>query len=511
MGIQKKSAAGRAAANTIIIYTQRFFAAALSLITTPIILNGLGVQNFGLYTLTIGFVGMLSFLNWSLSSATQRYIAYAIGEGDLPKLKKIFSTSFFIHGIYALLMLIILTIIALFFVNDLLNIPIGKEHDAKYVLLIVAFLTFINIVTIPFLGVLRANENFLAIAVTGITESVLKLLIAFSILFIDNNKLIFYSFFLLVVAMIVFGIYFFIIHSKYKQIAVSFKHVQRSFIKEMLSFISWSLLGALSIMSRNQGVQVLLNLFFGVVKNAAYGISQQVSVAMSILSQGIIGSISPQIIKSAGAGDTARMVFLMRTMSKFAIFSISIVAIPVFFQCEQILKVWLRNVPEDTVTYVRLIIIFGQIMLLSAGIQTVFDALGKVKLYNIWVSLILILNLPISYVFFKLGFPSYSIIVVGMILEFVSLNVRLQLLRKYISFSVAVFYADTVFKVILPTVIVSAIVYLFSFVQMNVYVKIALSFLIVFSIYPLIIYKWSLEKMQKETIAAIIAKVLKRR
>lgn len=510
MGLKKNSAAGRAAVNTLIIYSQRFFAAALSLITTPIILNGLGVQNFGLYTLTIGFVGMLSFLNWSLSSSTQRYIAFAIGEGDTAKLKKIFSTALFIHGLYALLLLVILVVIALFFVNNLLNIPIGKEQDARYVLLIVAFLSFTNIISIPFLGVLRANENFLAIAVAGITESVLKLLIAFSILFIADNKLIFYAAFLLIVAIIVLTIYYFIIHIKYRQIVISFRYVQKSFIKEMLSFISWSLLGALSIMSRNQGVQVLLNLFFGVVKNAAYGISTQVSVAMSILSQGIIGSISPQIIKSAGAGDTSKMIFLMRTMSKFAIFSISIVAIPVFFQCEQILKIWLRIVPEDTVIYVRLIIIFGQIMLLSAGIQTVFDALGKVKLYNIWVSLILILNLPISYIFFKIGFPSYSIIIVGMFLEFVSLNVRLQLLKKYVSFSLADFYTDTVFKVIFPTLIVSAIVYFFGFVQMNAYIKIALTFLIVFSLYPVIIYKLSLEKMQKDIISGIIIKVLKK-
>src|SRR5690554_1833751 len=188
--------------------------------------------------------------------------------------------------------------------------------------------------------------------------------------------------------------------------------------------MSWSILGAIAVVSRGQGVQVLLNIFFGVVKNAAYGITIQVNAALGILSQGIMSTLSPQVIKAAGAGDNKKMFFLMNNMSKFAVISISVFAVPLFFYAQFILNLWLGELPEGTVVFVRLIIILGQLMLLSAGIQTVFNAIGKVKKYNIWVSSILILNLPISYLFFELGYPSYSILVISAMLELISFIVR---------------------------------------------------------------------------------------
>lgn len=504
-------AANRAALNTLIIYVQRFFAAGLSLITTPLILKALGVENYGIYTLTIGFVGMLAVLNWSLSSATQRYTALAIGEGDFVKLKKVFSTALVIHFLYGILLFIIIAIIGYFFVQNILNIPLEKVHDAKIILYIVAFLSFITIMTIPFLGILRANENFLMIAIVGIIESILKLGIAILILNFINSKLIVYSLLLMTISALSLLIYIFVVNAKYKMVEVTYRFYDKEHARDMFSFLSWSLLGSLAITSRNEGVQVLINIFFGVVRNAAYGIATQISIAMSILAQGIIGSISPQIIKSAGSGETTKMIFLMRTMSKFAAFSISIVVIPVFFECPTILKFWLTNVPLDTVVYVRLIIIFGQILLFSAGIQTVFDALGKVKIYNIWVSFILILNLPIAYEFFKLGYPSYTIIIVGMVLELVSLSIRLKLLKQYVDFSIKEFYFDTIFRVCLPTILVSFIVYLSGFLNLNPIMNIFLSVLITFTFYPIIIYNFSLEGRQKELLSGMLSKITRRK
>jgi O-antigen/teichoic acid export membrane protein len=508
--IYKSSSANRTAINTVIIYLQRFFAAGLSLITTPIILNSLGVKDYGLYTLTIGLVGMLSFLNWSLSSSTQRYIAYAIGEKNDEKLKKIFSTSLVIHFFYGLVLLVLISFIGCFFVDQVLNIPSNRFQDAKNVLYVVSGITFINIISIPFLGVLRANENFIAISILGIVESLLKLGIALTMFFLIDSKLIIYAFLLLFISIIVFVINYIIVNKNYKKIEISFKFYDSHLVKEMMSFFSWSLLGALAIMSRNEGVQVLINMFFGVVKNAAYGIAMQVSGAMSILAQGIIGSISPQIIKSAGAGEINKMIFLMRTMSKFATFSISLVAIPLFFECPSILKFWLHTVPEGTIIYIRYILIFGQAMLLSAGIQTVFDAIGKVKMYNIWVSIILMLNLPISYLLFKLNYPSYSIILVGIILEMLSLNVRLLLLKKYVELSIKEFYCDTLFRVFLPTIFMGSLIYLISLLDLNVLVELVLAFSLNLLFYPLIIYKFSLEVKQKELLDGMLRKILKK-
>lgn len=501
------NAANRAALNTILIYIQRFFAAGLSLITTPLLLKALGIEDFGLYALTIGFVGMLAVLNWSLSNATQRYTAFAIGEGDYEKLKKVFSTALVIHFLYGLVLFLVIIGISFFFVEDFLNIPAGKVEVAKNVLNVVAFMSFLSILTIPFLGILKAQENFFSIAVIGIIESISKLVIAILLLQLASDRLIIYAILLLAVSLLSFLIYVYVVKRNYKMVSISAKYYDKSQAKEMSSFLSWSLVGSLALTSRNEGVQVLLNIFFGVVLNAAYGIAMQVNAAMSILSQGVLGSLSPQIIKSAGQKEYEKMIFLMRTMSKFAIFSVSIFAIPLFFECGTILHLWLGTVPANTITFVRLFIVFGQIMLLSAGIQNVFDALGKVKEYNIWVSLILLLNLPFAYVLFKLNFPPYTIVIVGMVLELVSLQVRLKLLKKHVDFSILHFYSDTLKKVVFPSLCVAAILYAIRFLDLNTYLQLVATFVVTALVYPVLIYSLSLEAKQKEILAGLLSKI----
>lgn len=501
------NSANRAAVNTIIIYIQRFFAAGLSLITTPLLLKALGIEDYGLYALTIGFVGMLAVLNWSLSSATQRYTAFAIGEGDYEKLKKVFSTALVIHFLYGILLFLIILGISHFFVENFLNIPSGKVELAKNVLDVVAFISFITIITIPFLGILKAEEKFLSIAVIGIIESVFKLAIAILLLQLANDRLIVYAILLFVVSAISFSIYVAIVKKNYKMISISSKYYHKSQAKEMFSFLSWSLVGSLALTSRNEGVQVLLNIFFGVVLNAAYGIAMQVNAAMAILSQGVLGSLSPQIIKCAAQKDYKKMIFLMRTMSKFAIFSISLFAIPLFFECGTILNIWLGEVPENTVIFVRLFIVFGQIMLLSAGIVNVFDALGKVKEYNIWVSFILILNLPIAYVLFKLKFPPYVIILVGMTLELISLQVRLLLLKKHVEFSIIHFYQDIIRGVMFPALCIGFLLYGVRLLELNSYLQMFTTFAISLLVYPVLIYSFSLEARQKEILIGFLSNI----
>lgn len=501
------SSANRAASNTIIIFIQRFFAAGLSLLTTPLLLKALGIEDYGLYALTIGFVGILSILNWSLSNATQRYAAFAIGESDFDKLKKVFSTALVIHFLYGLLLFFIIVGISYFFVEMVLNIPAGKLALTKNVLNVVAFISFVGVLTIPFLGILKSQENFVSIAIIGIIESVFKLLIAILLLQLASDRLIMYAVLLLLVSLISLFIYIFIVKKKYKMVSVSAKFYDKTQAKEMSSFLSWSLVGSLALISRNEGVQVILNIFFGVVMNAAYGIAMQVNAAMSILSQGVLGSLSPQIIKSAGQKDYKKMIFLMRTMSKFATFSVSVFVIPLFFEIDTLLQIWLKTVPQNTVTFIRLSIMFGQIMLLSAGIQLVFDALGKVREYNIWVSLILLLNLPISYILFKSGLPFYSIIFLGMLLELVSLQVRLFLLKKHIDFSILDFYSDTFTRVFCPSMCIVILLFLVRYIELETYLQLFISFALSILIYPILIYKISLDAQEKEIFKGLLSKI----
>ena len=501
------SSTNRAVLNTVIIYIQRFFAAGLSLVTTPLLLKALGVEDYGLYALTIGFVGMLSILNWSLSNATQRYTAFAIGEGNFEKLKKVFSTALVIHFFYGLILFLCILGISFLSVEEFLTIPEGKVDLAKNVLRVVAFISFMTVLKIPFIGILKTQENFYSLAIIGIIESVSKLLIAILLLQMAGDRLIIYAILLLLISIFTFVIYLFIVKRNYRMLSISSKNFDKIQAVEMSSFLGWSFIGSIALISRNEGVQVVLNMFFGVIVNAAYGITMQVNSAISILSQGVLGSLGPQIVKSAGQKDYEKMIFLMRTMSKFAIFSVSLFVIPFFFECETILELWLGEVPEHTIVFIRFFIVFGQVMLLSAGTHQVLDALGKIKEYNIWVSLILIMNLPIAYILFKFNFPPYTIIIIGIFLELCSLQVRLYLLNKYVNFSIFEFYSDVVTKIMFPTLLLAAILYLIRFIGLGLYLQLSLTFLASILLYPVLIYSLSLEKRQKEILLGVLSKI----
>jgi O-antigen/teichoic acid export membrane protein len=502
--------ANRAILNSFVIYSQRFLSALLSLITTPLILSALGVEDYGLYTLTIGFVGMLTFVNWSLSSATQRFIGVSLGEGDFKILKKVFSTSLAIHTVYGLIIFGILSIVATAFIKDIFNISYEKYETARYLIIIVSGITLVTIMSSPVTGVLRANENFFQIAIVGLFESLSKLAIAFLIFYvIEEEQLLIFALLLLLVTIVSFFFRLTFLRKNCPFVKITYNYFDKIQLRTILSFISWSLLGALAIVSRNQAVQVILNLFFGVIKNAAYGITMQVNSALSILGQGIVGAISPQIMKSAGGDEKEKMIFLMRTMSKFALFSVSIVSIPLFFNTSALLNFWLTDVPEDTVIYTKLIIILGQVMLLSAGMNTVFNAIGKVKTYNIYISLILLFNIPLAFLFFNLGYPSYSIIIISIVLELISLQVRFLLLKKYINYDLKSLYQDMVLKTIVPLLVVYLLLSIFSLWEIKKIITVLGSFLISIIVLPLIVLKYSLERKHKEILMNLIPEKIK--
>ena len=501
--ISNQNHSSRVAINTLIIYSQRFSSALLSLISTPIVLNSLGVEDYGLFTLTVGFVGMLAFINWSLSSASQRYIAFSLGANDNMRLRKVFFNSLLIHAAFATIVLLSIFLFAGIITDNFLSIPESRVSAAKLIIRIVSIITFINILTVPFTGLLSAHENFLYLSIVGITESVLKLLIAISLIFIDFDKLIVYALLLSIVTILVFFLNLSFSLKYYSEANFKLKNLDRSLINEMISFSSWNFLGSIAIMSRNQGVAVLLNIFFGVVVNAAYGIAMQVSSAIAILSQGIIGSISPQIVKSAGSGNKERMIYLMRTMSKLAVLSVSFVAIPILFEAPLLLRLWLKSVPEGAILFSRLVIVFGLIMLLSAGINNVFNAIGKVKEYNLWISIILMLNLPLAYILFKFGYPSYVIILTGMFLEIISFVVRIFLLRKFEKFSIRKLISDLINKIGIPIAVSTILVLLVRQLGLSEITQLVVTIILVLIIYPILIYTISLDQAQKEFVITV--------
>lgn len=502
----KHKTANRILINTIIIYAQKFSTAALALVTTPLLLKVLGVEDYGVYTLTLGFVGTLTFLTWSLSGTTQRYIAVTLGEKNYGKLAQVLSSSLLIHLVYGIIIIAVIEVINLFYVNTLLDIPESRQNTIHYILTFVAGISFFNIIAIPFVGSLRATEDFKSIAIIGFVESSLKLIMAFLLLWFSGDKLILFSALMFLVSIVIFLAYFFRVMKAKKRIYKKFVKPNSVLIKEMLSFISWSLLGALATMSRNQGVTVLINVFFGVVANAAYGIAQQINNAVNILAQGVTTSMTPVLMKAAGENNNEKMLYMMRTMAKLSFFSISIFSIPTLFEMNYILELWLKVVPEGSIIFSQLIIVLVLVVLLSSGMQNVFIALGKVKEYNIYTSVFLVLNLPLSYILFKIGFSSYSIITVGIFLEIITLNIRLLLLKKYLNYKISDYFSE-ITQIILPTLVISVLLFFWMYVEIPKFIHLIVSFISSLLIAPVIIYKFSLDSFQREYVSNILKKM----
>lgn len=486
--------------NSIWVYGQKFFTAAITLVSTPIILKNLGVEDFGIYSLTIGIVAVFNLMNWSLTAATQRFIAVAIGKNDEVELKMIFNNSFFIHLLYGLLLLVTIGMTGFLFVDRFLDIPPQRLETTKIVILFVSLITFFQMVSIPYQGVLKAYETFSFISIIGILDSIFKLIAALLLSISPIDKLMFFSFLMAGSAATVYIIILLYALKRYPFLRISTKLVDFNEIKVLFSFTSWNLIGAAAILGRNQGVGVILNIFFGVIANAAYGVALQVQAAIGIFSQGIITSISPRIMKSAGVKDYETMLYYASTASKFGIIAVAFIANPLFANMETVLTIWLGTPPKNAVEYAQLTIGIIYVTGFSIGIQTIFQGLNKVKEYNIWVSLIILLNIPIAILFFYWGYASYSILVICIILELIAFGMRLLLLNRHVMFSVPVYLrtitVETIFPVLASATATITVVYFFT----NPYIQLILSSLTNFVLLSTIAYFFSLNKSEKNLL-----------
>jgi O-antigen/teichoic acid export membrane protein len=490
------------------LYLQRVLAAVLSLVTTPLILKNLGVEDFGIYTLTIGVVVLLGFLNWSLSTATQRYITFSIGENNLDNSRKAFFSSSIIHFSYAIIFLVIILFFYKIGVENFLNIPPNKVEKTSKLLLIVSCITFFNIINIPLIGLVKAHEKFKFFSIIGSIDSVYKLSIAFSLAYVVfMDKLLYFGLATAVMSIITLVLYS-LYARRFQEMSYSTRYFDLSLIKEMLSFISWTLLGAVAILGRNQGVSVLINLFFGVIKNASYGIALQVYAAVTILSQAISTSLNPTLVKSAGEKNYKKMIYMMETMSKFTFISVSIFGVPLILVMPLFLNVWLGEIPADSAVFSRCIVVSGLVMLLSAGVKNVFLAIKEVKIYNLTVSLILIFNLPISALLFYLGAPAYSIIIVGIILELVSFVRCHYLLQRYLEFNAFEFVKKKITHLILPMIVVLFFTVFLNKLLFESFQWGFIPYILTFIIgYLSVTYKYSLDLEQKEIVKSYLIKL----
>lgn len=444
--------------NAMWVYAHKISTALITLFSTPLILTNLGVEDYGIYTLTLGLVALFGFINWSLTTSTQRFIAVDLVNEKQDELKNTFTTSFFIHLAYGVFLLFLILTLGFFFTETILNIPDKKIVIAQNVLFFVAFISFFQMIGIPFQGLLKAYENLKVVSLLGVFDSLLKLSASFLLFYSPFNKLIFFSILTALSSLLGFLVLSFYCYKHYSIVSISWINISKSKFKDMMGFTSWNIIGAISILGRNQGIAIVLNLFFGVFANAAYGVALQVQAALGVFSQGIVQAMTPRILKSSGKQDSDIMINHAYLTAKYGIFVMTFVCLPLLINMNHILYIWLNELPVNAVIFSKLIIVFLLCTAFSIGIQTIFHGINKVKVYNIIISTILLLNIPIAAILFTFGFPAYFVFVVSISLEVISFFVRLYLLKKYVVFSPLNYLKKLSNEVLIPLITVFIII-----------------------------------------------------
>lgn len=445
----------RIAKNTLMLYIRMLFTMGVSLFTSRVILQTLGVEDYGVYSVVGGIIAMFSFINGGMVSATQRYLTFEIGKGNLPQMKKVFSTSLQIHAIIALVVVLLGETVGLWFLYEKLVIPESRMTAAFWVYQCSIVASVVSIMSVPYNADIIAHEKMSTFAYISIVEVMLKLAIVYALYITPWDKLITYAVLILIVQLVICFIY-----ARYcsKHFEESHYHhqIDKPLFKEMFSFAGWSFWGNLANVLYTQGLNMMLNIFFGPIVNAARGIAVQVQAAVTQFVSNFQMALNPQITKNYAMGQLSQMHNLMFRSARFSFFLLFFLTLPILLETEYILTLWLKTVLTDTVVFTRWMIGISLIYSIANPCVIANQATGKVKVYQAVVGGILLLILPISYVALRLGAPAYSVFIVHFCVESVAQLARMLMLRKLIDLPLRA-YLRHIYAPVIVVVLVSCL------------------------------------------------------
>lgn len=450
-------AANKVVINTGFLYGKMLVTMFIALYATRLVLNGLGAEDYGIFNLVAGIVAMLSFLNSSMTLSTQRYMSFFLGSGNLLQLKKAFNSGVWLHLFISVLVVGLLELSGMYLFDQVLNIPEERLRAARIIFHCMTASAFFTIISVPFDALINTHENMLLVAVTGIVEAVLKLALAIGLSYMSGDKLIYYGagLALLMVMMLAFKMLY--CAARYTETAISPKYYDGKLLREMLAYSGWSVVGASGVIAKTQGIAVILNVFFGAVINAAFAIANQVNAQLSYFAVTMLQSLNPQLVKSEGGGNRQRMQLLSLMACKFSFFLLAFFAVPAMIEMPYILQLWLKNIPDHTVAFCRLIIAASLVYQLSAGLQMAVQAVGRIGTFQVVLCSLLLLNIPGAWLLLKAGLPPASVLVLGVLIECLIGLYRLLAAKQLTGIEVPVFLKTVAWQSLLPVTLATAI------------------------------------------------------
>lgn len=441
----------RIAKNTVMLYIRMFFTMAVSLYTSRVILQTLGVTDYGINNVVGGVVTMFSFLNGAMASATQRYLNVDIAKGDAEHLRKSFRTALQIHIIIALAIFILAETVGLWFVLNKLIIPENRMYAAMWVYQFSIVASMVSIISLPYNADIIAHEKMSAFAYISIMDVVLKLVIVYMLVISPFDKLITYSALFLCVNLLDRFIYNLYCKRHFGEVNFSLK-VDTPLFKEMSSFAGWSLWGNIAGVLFTQGINMLLNMFFGPVVNAARGIAVQVQVVIQGFVANVQTAVNPQITKSYALGNLNRMHKLMFASSKFCFYLLFLIVLPLSFEAYFVLKIWLGIVPDHTVWFLRLIMFIMLTETLANPYIIANQSTGKVKVYQAVCGGLLLTIVPVAYIVLKLGGDPESVYIVHGCIALITQFARVYMMRKLIDLPMLTYFKNVVVPIVLVAI-----------------------------------------------------------
>ena len=425
------SANKRIAKNTLVLYVRMLFTMGISLFTSRVILQTLGVEDYGISSVVGGVISMFTFINAAMVSSTQRYLNFELVRGDANQLRSVFSTSLQIHALIALAIIVLSETVGLWFLNEKLVIPEARMTAAMWVYQCSILSCAVSIMSTPYNAVIVAHEKMSAFAYISILDVSLKLLVVYLLVVLPFDKLIILAILNLLVQLFIRYIYTLYCHRHFPESYFQFRF-NKTLFKEMFGFAGWSFWGNLAAILYTQGLNMMLNIFFGPIVNAARGIAVQVQSAVQQFVGGFQTALNPQITKNYASNNLPQMHSLMFRSARFSFLLLFFLSLPVLMETNFILTLWLKTVPDDAVIFTQIMICISLIYTTANPCIIANQATGKVKIYQMVVGGILLLILPISYVVLKLGSPAYSVFIVHFCIESLAQFSRMYMLRKLI-------------------------------------------------------------------------------
>ncbi len=487
----------RIAKNTIVVYVRLFITTIIGLFTSRFVLQALGISDYGLYNVVGGIIAFFSVIAGSMSGTTLRFLNFEIGKKD-GNPNKIFNICQFTHICFAFVVLILVETIGIYYILNYLKVEPGKESDAMFVFQVSTIVSCVGIINVPYQSVLTAKEKFTLIAIIDIVNALIKLGLIISLLYYKGDALRYYALIMSVTTFVSFIVYHYLCF-KFWPVLVKWNFYGRiRDYKELLIFNNYNLLASIAMIFRTQGSNMLINFFFGTIVNGAYGITRTVQGFVEIFMVNFDVASAPQITQNVGKGDINRASSIASRVCRMSQLLCLLAIFPLYAEIELLLRLWLGNVPEYTISFCRIMLIAVYVSSTGGGILRLKDALGKVKWFYLTFSFLFFLTIPVGYILFKIGFPPSTILVLIIIIDAMCRMCQFILMKIIYNYDIISFIKEGFTKPIIILTLIVPYLMVYNLIDLQGNIEHILGFIVTFIIGVLLIFTIGLKNGERE-------------